>query len=40
VVNAFQEFDREDCLTVIDNPDPEFVSPEDAAALRELLPLA
>jgi hypothetical protein len=40
VVNAFQEFDREDCLTVIDNPDPEFVSPEDAAALRELFPLA
>jgi hypothetical protein len=40
VVNAFQEFDREDCLAVIDSPDPEFVSPEDAAALRELFPLA
>jgi hypothetical protein len=40
VVNVFQEFDREDCLAVIDNPDPGFVSPEDAAALREPLPLA
>jgi hypothetical protein len=40
VVNAFQEFDREDCLMAIDNPDPEFVSPEDATALRELFPLA
>jgi hypothetical protein len=40
VVNVFQEFDREDCLTAIDNPDPEFVSPEDAAALREPFLLA